>query len=356
MVFISYSHDSDSFCDQVLELSDYLRSQGVDCNIDQYEDSPLEGWPRWMEKQIREAEYVLVVCSEPYKQKASLQTAPSVGLGVKWETSLIENFLYEDGCATNKFIPVVFSVEDEKHILLPLKGFTFYNLQYSQKKQDLINRLLGIKKRKKPLLGKCPSLPPKAAKDGARLLVTSVIDIELWNKAQWDFVGYASFEDGSQPPLLGLAFKNQQEGLKIFSDWKMKFGGEDIRDEISIHIIEDDDSDSYCVCICSELDAVKKRLLASGINEENDIYIDNQRWHRMDVVDSKYKELFKKDFGNVKSFDFVPFVLTPNGINPIMELAIRKKKITFRKLGEIKEEQDIDSFAHTIIKERKSGM
>ncbi len=355
MVFISYSHDSDSFCDQVLELSDYLRSQGVDCNIDQYEESPPEGWPKWMEKQIREAEHVLVVCSKPYLQKASLQTAPSVGLGVKWETTLIENLLYEEGCVSSKFIPIVFSVEDEKHILTPLKGFTFYNLQYPLKKQDLVNRLLGIKKRKKPSLGKRPGMPPKNAKESARLLVTSVIDVELWNKASWNYVGYASYEDESQPPLLGLAFNNQQEGLKIFSDWKKRFGDEDVNDEISIHIIEDDDSDSYCVCLCSDLDAVKQRFQTSGMSDDYSIYIDDQRWHRMDVVNSKFKDLFKRDFEKNKCFDFVPFVLTANGIQPIMDLAIRKKKITFRKLSEVKDEKDIDCFVHTVIKEREAN-
>ena len=355
MVFISYSHDSDSFCDQVLELSDYLRSQGVDCNIDQYEESPPEGWPKWMEKQIREAEYVLVVCSESYSQKASLQTAPSVGLGVKWETTLIENLLYEEGCVSSKFIPIVFSVEDEKHILTPLKGFTFYNLKYPLKKQDLVNRLLGIKKRKKPPLGKRSSLPPKPVKDGARLLVTSIIDVATWDKAFWNYVGYASYEDESQPPLLGLAFKNQQEGLKIFSDWKKRFGDEDVNDEISIHIIEDDDSDSYCVCLCSDLDAVKQRFQTSGMSDDYSIYIDDQRWHRMEVVNSKFKDLFKRDFEKNKCFDFVPFVLTANRIQPIMDLAIRKKKITFRKLSEVKDEKDIDCFVHTVIKEREAN-
>lgn len=355
MVFISYSHDSDSFCDQVLELSDYLRSQGVDCNIDQYEESPIEGWPRWMEKQIREAEYVLVVCSEPYLQKATLQTAPSVGLGVKWETNLVENLLYEDGCVSNKFIPIVFSVSDEKNILSPLKCFTFYNLQYPQKRQDLVNRLLGIKKHKKPPLGKRPSMPPKQAKNEARLLITSVIDVSLWDKAQWNYVGYASFEDKSQPPLLGLAFKNQQEGLKIFSDWKKRFGDEDINDEISIHIIEDDSSDSYCIHICSDLDAVKKRIKSSGITEEHNLYIDCQRWHRMDEVNPKYKELFKSDYEKHKCFDFVPFVFTSDGLHPVMDLAIRKAKIIFRKLSDVKDETDLDTFVHTVIKERKKS-
>ena len=46
-VFISYSHDSSEHKEQVLELSDRLRNDGIDCNIDQYEEfSPPEAWPR----------------------------------------------------------------------------------------------------------------------------------------------------------------------------------------------------------------------------------------------------------------------------------------------------------------------
>ena len=41
-VFISYSWDSDKHKDRVLELSDRLRREGVDCQIDQYEDFPSE--------------------------------------------------------------------------------------------------------------------------------------------------------------------------------------------------------------------------------------------------------------------------------------------------------------------------
>lgn len=175
--------------------------------------------------------------------------------------------------------------------------------------------------------------------------------METWDKAFWNFVGYGRFEDESQPPLLGLAFKNQQEGLKIFSDWKKRFGDEDANDEISIHIIEDDDSDSYSVCLSSDLDAVKRRFQASGINDGYDLYISCLRWHRMTVVNPKLKDLFKRGFEKNKCFDFVPFVFTANGIQPIMDLAIRKKRITFRKLIEVKDGKDLDSLVHTIIKE-----
>jgi hypothetical protein len=47
-VFVSYSQDSVEHMEQVLQLSNRLRNDGIDCSIDQYEVSPPEGWPRWM--------------------------------------------------------------------------------------------------------------------------------------------------------------------------------------------------------------------------------------------------------------------------------------------------------------------
>ena len=67
-VFISYSHDSEEHQQNVLNLADRLRDEGIDCIIDQYEESPSEGWVRWAINQIEEADFVLVVCTEQYSQ------------------------------------------------------------------------------------------------------------------------------------------------------------------------------------------------------------------------------------------------------------------------------------------------
>src|SRR5216684_1600876 len=65
-VLLSYSHDSLEHENRVLSLADRLRAAGIDANIDQYESHPPEGWPLWMDRQIREADYVLLVCTEAY--------------------------------------------------------------------------------------------------------------------------------------------------------------------------------------------------------------------------------------------------------------------------------------------------
>lgn len=48
-IFISYSHDSAEHCEFVRGLSDRLRKEGLNCQIDLYiNGSPPEGWQRWM--------------------------------------------------------------------------------------------------------------------------------------------------------------------------------------------------------------------------------------------------------------------------------------------------------------------
>ena len=65
-VFISYSHDFPEHAEQVLNFSDRLVADGIDAILDQYETSPPEGWPRWMDHHIRSADFVLMVCTDTY--------------------------------------------------------------------------------------------------------------------------------------------------------------------------------------------------------------------------------------------------------------------------------------------------
>src|SRR5205823_12416762 len=82
IVFISYSHDSPEHADRVLALSDHLRADGIDCILDQYEDSPPEGFPRWMDRQIRAADFVLMICTPTYSRRVMGEEEPDKGHGV----------------------------------------------------------------------------------------------------------------------------------------------------------------------------------------------------------------------------------------------------------------------------------
>jgi hypothetical protein len=63
-VFVSYSHDSDEHRQSILAFSDQLREDGIDCWIDQYiNGAPAGGCQRWMEKHVKNADFVLLVCT-----------------------------------------------------------------------------------------------------------------------------------------------------------------------------------------------------------------------------------------------------------------------------------------------------
>src|SRR5690348_1533156 len=94
-VFITYSHDSDKHRRRVLELSEKLRSEGIDCNIDQYEMAPADGWPRWMRNEIKTSDFVIVVCTQIYERRYEGTEQFGNGVGAKWEGAIITQQLYE---------------------------------------------------------------------------------------------------------------------------------------------------------------------------------------------------------------------------------------------------------------------
>ena len=167
-VFISYSHDSPEHVDRVLELSDRLREDGIDCRIDQYEQSPLEGWPQWMVNRVQEAGFVLVVCTQTYNLRFQGKEPKGKGKGAKWEGAIITQDLYEAEGKNRKFIPVLFHPDDSAHIPLILRGPTHYDLTTEEGYELLYRHITKQPRVPKPKLGKVKPMPPQERKQDFR--------------------------------------------------------------------------------------------------------------------------------------------------------------------------------------------
>ena len=150
-VFISYSHDSRDHMDRILALSDQLRAGGIDCEIDQYPESPPKGWPRWCEKQTRESEFVLVACTETYLRRFNGDETPGEGRGVTWEGYVITQELYDSQGTNTKFIPITFAPGDPTTVPVTLRGGTRYDLPGAY--EALYRRLTRQPEIKAPPLG-----------------------------------------------------------------------------------------------------------------------------------------------------------------------------------------------------------
>jgi TIR domain len=108
-VFISYSHDSLEHKARVLSVAEHLLTDGIEVILDQYieSDSPEEGWPRWMDQRIDEADFVLLVCTETYLRRVKGHEQLGQGHGVLWEAHLIYQHIYNTATRNPKFIPVL---------------------------------------------------------------------------------------------------------------------------------------------------------------------------------------------------------------------------------------------------------
>lgn len=354
-VFISYSHQSKEYENRILEFANNLRSEGIDANIDLYEEAPVEGWPRWMENQINNSDFVLVVNSKSYFEKCYSETKKSKG--ISWEVSIVYQCIYDASTTNSKFIPIYFDDEDEQYILTPLKSFTYYNVGEKGDFDKLYWRLRGISKTQKPPLGNLRPLPQKEQKT---MFFSSPINLDKWNNAGWKGMIYL-FSYG-QLPVLGLLYSNYTVGKDIFTDWKIdakdRFADEFIKvsyitppfpKECWINFDKERNyGKGYFVHIGPNTNESIKRALASGIHSDELLLASVSRYQWMDELNGSRN---RDSFQHLTS-DGSGYLMMPIGIkdekksieesNLIIDFdyAVKMKNVEFKKAVEI-EDNDI---------------
>lgn len=178
-VFISYSHDEKpvEHMDKVLSLANRLCTDGIDVVLDQYEESPPEGWQMWMDREIQAADFVLMICTETYYKRVMGEEVPGVGRGVKWEGRLVYQHFYNCDGLNRKFIPVMFSYCNSKHIPAPFQPDTYYMIDDEQRYERLYARLTGREYIEKPKIGEIRPLKGKPRKTdflGPRVFISKL--------------------------------------------------------------------------------------------------------------------------------------------------------------------------------------
>jgi len=66
-VFISYAWESNEVKHWVRSLAVQLRANGIEAKLDQWEVIPGDQMPHFMEKSVRENDFVLIICTAIYK-------------------------------------------------------------------------------------------------------------------------------------------------------------------------------------------------------------------------------------------------------------------------------------------------
>lgn len=117
-----------------------------------------------MDRQIENCDFVLLVCTEQYYKKVMGTVKIDEGLGVKWESTLSYQHIYNGGGENTRFIPILFKDGKREYIPAPLRGATYYYVETAEGYEGLYRRLIGQPKTNKPTLGKLKSLTVRKPK------------------------------------------------------------------------------------------------------------------------------------------------------------------------------------------------
>ncbi len=143
VVFISYSWDSKLHKDWVKDFSVKLRMEGIDIRLDQWEAAPGDQLPHFMENQIKDSDFVLIICTPEFKKKSEAREG-----GVGYEGNIVTAEIYTKR-NHRKFIPILCTGNISTAIPAWLAGKYFIDLSnkkfYKINFNDLVKTLVGLR-------------------------------------------------------------------------------------------------------------------------------------------------------------------------------------------------------------------
>ena len=158
--FISYSWDDEAHREWVRELAKRLRTDGVDVSLDRWETVPGDDLPLFMERAIRENQFVVIVCTPRYKRRSDLREG---GVGYEGDIMTGEVLTSQN---KRKFIPVLRRGAWKDASPSWLSGKYYINLsgeKYSERNyEDLVRTLLGVRETAPPIGKPMSTITPSA--------------------------------------------------------------------------------------------------------------------------------------------------------------------------------------------------
>jgi hypothetical protein len=168
----------------------------------------------------------------------------------------------------------------------------------------------------------------------------SVINLPLWERAQWDGVAYLYGSSGA--PVLGPIFHDRDAAEEIFRQWEDQFGHLDIEDKVRVSIIRgvsQGSAHAYRVVIGSD-------PMSNATSARGRLFQFVVRVHTMEPMSSRNLDAFLEQYGRVGEFILTPSVVVPASGEPDFRSHryLLKKNLHVRWAWEI-DENDIDSVA-----------
>jgi hypothetical protein len=168
--FISYSWDSDQHKAWTRSLAEKLHRNGVYVHLDQWDVKLGHDLPRYMETCIRESQFVLLICTPNFAEKANKGTG-----GVGYEKSIVTGEIFQAAPSATKFVPLLRSGDPTQSIPSYLRSRAYVDVRDDLNFESAIDQLLrhihDAPESVRPPLGAKPAFSPK---DNQDLVSTSV--------------------------------------------------------------------------------------------------------------------------------------------------------------------------------------
>jgi hypothetical protein len=156
--FISYSWDSDEHKDWVRCLATELQRNGVETRLDQWDAHLGMDVTNYMETCIRESNFVLIVCTPIFAQKANAGSG-----GVGYEKSIVTGEIFANAASPKKFVPLLRKGDLTDCLPSYLKSIVYTDFRdddtFGSSLKNLLRHLHQLPAHVRPPLGTMPDLP-----------------------------------------------------------------------------------------------------------------------------------------------------------------------------------------------------
>lgn len=164
------------------------------------------------------------------------------------------------------------------------------------------------------------------------LQVRSVISVHLWDRARWSGAAFFEIEiEGRTAPVFSLIFFDRDAAIRIFEQWRRRFGREDLNNDIYLAIIKGVSTTNpahYKVLVSSPLSNSAEGQLSGRVNQIG-------RFMTVTAEQPANLERFLQSYRRSGYFLFAPSVLEGESAEPIVEVAILKNSLSIRDAKDI---------------------
>lgn len=127
--FIVY-HNKDNLCDQVLYFADFLHFFGITCDIPAYHlQEDIINWSNFIEKQIKCAEYILLVCTKELNYLLRSQSHCEVRM-TQLNGPHILNSTLNSLLKTKFTLPIILELGSKKYVPTNLQETKIYTVSF----------------------------------------------------------------------------------------------------------------------------------------------------------------------------------------------------------------------------------